>query len=250
MSRKVWGLIPARLDSSRLFQKVLKELHGLPMVVHVAKRSQLADNIDEVIVCTDSTKIIQTCFKYDIKVCITPDSCKNGTERILAAKKRLDIPNRDLVIDIQGDDPLVTPKTLNQVADYIKKTTNEDVIAIPHIELCPASNKNVVKVVASGNKVIYLTRSDAPYPFNNYMQLKKHLSVIGFSGESLEMFGRLSVGELEAIEGVELLRAVEGGMNVETFLIDSENSFSVDVIDDFQRAERSLRTCPIFASGY
>ena len=107
-----------------------------------------------------------------------------------------------------------------------------------------------MKVVASGNKVIYLTRSDAPYPFNNYMQLKKHLSVIGFSGESLEMFGRLSVGELEAIEGVELLRAVEGGMNVETFLIDSENSFSVDVIDDFQRAERSLRTCPIFASGY
>ena len=246
----ILGLIPSRLGSTRLKKKPLLEINRLPIIIHTLKRAKLSKRLTKIIVCTDSTKIIQTCFKYDIKVCITPDSCKNGTERILAAKKRLDIPNRDLVIDIQGDDPLVTPKTLNQVADYIKKTTNEDVIAIPHIELCPASNKNVVKVVASGNKVIYLTRSDAPYPFNNYIQLKKHLSVIGFSGESLEMFGRLSVGELEAIEGVELLRAVEGGMNVETFLIDSENSFSVDVIDDFQRAERSLRTCPIFASGY
>jgi len=249
MNRKVWGLIPARLESSRLFQKALKELHGLPMVIHVAKRSELADNLDEVIVCTDNVKIIQACFKHNIRVCITPNSCKNGTERILAAKKRLEIPNTDLVIDIQGDDPLVTPKTLEQVADHMKKATGKNVVAIPHIDICPASNKNIVKVVASGNKVIYLTRSDAPYPFNNYVQLKKHLGVIGFSGESLEIFGCLPVGELEAIEGVELLRAVEGGMNVQTFLVDSD-SFSVDVIDDFQRAERALRICPIFAKGY
>lgn len=249
MSKRVWGLIPARLESSRLPQKALKLLHGLPMIVHVAKRSQLADNLDEVIVCTDSSKIIQVCFKYGIKVCVTSDTCQNGTERILEAKKRLGIPDNDLILDIQGDEPLIDPKSVDQVADYIIKEAGENVIALPHMDLCPAANKNVVKVVASGNRVVYLTRADAPYPFNKDVQLKKHLSVIGFSGESLEIFGRLAVGELEKAEGVELLRAIEGGMNIQTFPIDAD-SFSVDVIEDFERAERSLRTCPIFLKGY
>ena len=249
MNSKVWGLIPARLESSRLPQNALKSLHGLPMVIHVAKRAELAGNIDEVVVCTDSVKIIQACFKHCVKVCITSGSCKNGTERILEAKKRLDVLDNDFIIDIQGDDPLIDPKHIDQVADYMKKITTKDIVFIPHTEICPANNKNVVKVVSSGSKVVYLTRSDAPYSFNKYVQLKKHLSIIGFSGNSLEMFGCLSIGELEMNEGIELLRAIEGGMNVQTFLINAD-SFSVDVIDDFERAERALRACPVFAKGY
>lgn len=249
MGKKVWGLIPARLESSRLPQKALKMLHGLPMIIHVAKRSELAGNVDEVIVCTDSAKIMQACFKYGVKVCVTSGSCQNGTERILAAKKILGISDNDFIIDIQGDEPLIDPKSVDQVADYVTKVTDEDIIALPHMTLCPADNKNVVKIVASGNRVVYLTRADAPYPFNKDVQLKKHLSVIGFSGKSLEMFGRLPVGELEMIEGVELLRAIEGGINIQTFPIDAD-SFSVDVVEDFERAERALRACPIFLRGY
>ena len=249
MSRKVWGLIPARLESSRLPHKALRVLHGLPMIVHVAKRSILAKELDEVIVCTDSAKIAQACLKNQVKVCITHSDCQNGTERILSAKRRIGIDNHDLIIDIQGDEPLVDPESINLVAKQTKLTINDVDIVLPHMESCPADNKNVVKVIASGNRVVYLSRADAPFPFNKDIQLKKHLSIIGFSGESLEEFGRLPMMDLEKIEGVELLRAVEGGMNIHTFPICAD-SFSVDVMDDFERAERALRTCPIFSAGY
>ncbi len=249
MSGKVWGLIPARLESSRLPNKALKELHGLPMIVHVAKRSMLSMQLDEVVVCTDNAKIAQACCKHRIKVCITPSWCKNGTERILEAKKRLEIASTDLVIDIQGDEPLVDPESIDQVVGRLKENIDAADIILPHIELCPSNNKNVVKVIASGHRAVYLSRSDAPHSFNKDVRLKKHLSIIGFTGGSLEQFGELPIGELEAIEGVELLRAIEGGMTIHTFRIDAD-SFSVDVQEDFEKAERALRVCPIFQKGY
>lgn len=249
MRRNVWGLIPARLESSRLPQKALRSLHGLPMVIHVAKRARLSQVLDEVIICTDSSRIAQVCFEHNVKVCITPSSCRNGTERILSAKKRLGIPDTDVIIDIQGDEPLVNPDSIDQVAEYTVRAVKTADIVLPHMRICPSKNKNVVKVVASGNKVIYLTRADAPYPFNMDVQLNKHLSIIGFTGSSLEAFGKLPVGRLEAVEGVELLRAVEGSMAIETFPINAD-SFSVDVLEDFERAERALRACPIFTKGY
>lgn len=107
----------------------------------------------------------------------------------------------------------------------------------------------MVKVIASGSRVLYLSRSDAPYPFVRDAKLKKHLSIIGFTSSSLERFGELPVGELESIESVELLRALEGGMSIQTFCIDAD-SFSVDVPEDLERAQRALRTCPIFQGGY
>lgn len=249
MKRKIWGLIPARLESSRLPHKALKNLHGLPMIIHVAKRSMLAKNLDDVIVCTDCAKIVLACFKYKVKVCITPVSCQNGTERILYAKNLLGISDNDLIIDIQGDEPLVDPTSIAQVVKYTKQVADEVDIVLPHMKLCPAHNENIVKVVASGERVIYLTRADAPYPFNKDVHLNKHLSIIGFSGRSLQVFGCLGVGHLEMIEGVELLRAIEGGMIINTFPIKAD-SFSVDVLEDFERAERALRVCPIFAAGY
>jgi len=224
-------------------------LHGVPMIIHVAKRSLRANKLDEVVVCTDSIKIVQACFNYKIKVCLTPSSCQNGTERILVAKQRLGILDTDLIIDIQGDEPLVDPESIDRVASYAEQHVNEADIILPHMVPCPTNNRNVVKVVASGNKVIYLTRSDTPFNFNKDISLKKHLSIIGFTGGSLEAFGRLSEGGLETVEGVELLRALEGGLQIQTFPIVAE-SFSVDVMEDFERAERALRSCPIFAGGY
>jgi len=246
---KVWGLIPARLESSRLPGKALMMLHGAPMIVHVAKRAALAKSLDEVIVCTDSVKIMRACFSYDIKVCVTPTICKNGTERILFAKNILQIPDKDLIIDIQGDEPLVDPQSIDMVVSETTRVAENADIVLPHIENCSSTNPNIVKVIASGDKVVYLTRADAPFPFIKDSTLKKHLSIIGFSSRSLDQFGQLKVGCLEEIEGIELLRAIEGGMRVITFPIHVD-SFSVDVMADYERAERVLRDCPIFKRGY
>jgi len=248
-SPKVWGLIPARLESSRLNGKALRLLHGLPMVVHVAKRAMLAHHLDRVLICTDNEKILQASVKYGIEACITSSDCKNGTERIIHAKRLLQIPDNDIVIDIQGDEPLVSPDTINDVIKASKQMLGDYDIILPHQLDALENKKNVVKVVSSGNRVLFLTRSDAPYPFVEDRLLKKHLSVIGFTGASLEKFANLEQGELEKIEGVELLRALEGGMSIYTFP-QQVHSFSVDIQDDFERAERVLRTCPLFKNGY
>ncbi|MWV55154.1 3-deoxy-manno-octulosonate cytidylyltransferase [Chlorobium phaeovibrioides] len=248
-SGTVWGLIPARLGSSRLNGKALRLLHGLPMVIHVAKRAKLAKYLDRVLICTDSEKILQASIKYGIEACVTSSDCKNGTERIIHAKRLMQIPDNDIIIDIQGDEPLVSPDTIDDVVNTSTNVLGEFDIVLPHQLDALENKKNVVKVVSSGNRVIYLTRSDAPYPFVEDRLLKKHLSVIGFTGASLEKFACIEQGELEKTEGVELLRALEGGMSIFTFP-QQVHSFSVDIQEDFERAERVLRTCPLFKKGY
>jgi len=249
MTNKVWGLIPARLNSSRLPKKALMKLHEIPMVIHVARRSKKAKLLDHVIVCTDSVEIANTCIEYSVDFCFTPSDCKNGTERILAAKNIIGIPNGDFIIDIQGDEPLITPASIDLVANYIKNKNIRSEIVLPYTLNCPSRNVNVVKVISSNGRVVYLSRSDAPFGFNSDVKLKKHLSVIGFSGESLESFGKAPPGQLELIEGIELLRALEANIPILTFEIDTD-SFSVDVQSDFERAERALRVCEIFNGNY
>ena len=248
-SRVVWGLIPARFGSSRLPGKALMELHGMPLVVHVAKRAQLAVSLDRVIVCTDHVGIAEACFEHDVQVCLTPSDCRNGTERIYAAALALNVASDDVVIDIQGDEPLVSPSAIDCVVRETLDRSPVAQIVLPHLRSCAANNQHIVKVIASGDRVVYLSRADAPFPFVSDQGLKKHLSVIGFTLKSLQEFCELPEGELERIEGVELLRALEGGMRIETFSLEGD-SFSVDVLADFQRAERALLRCPLFQAHY
>lgn len=246
---EVWGLIPARLSSSRLPEKALQDLHGMPMVVHVARRASLATNLDHVVVCTDSDAIAAACLNADVKVCMTPSDCANGTERIYLAASRLGIPDHDLILDIQGDEPLVDPLAINQVVDVTKENISDYDIVLPHLIGCPQGNKNYVKVVCSGHQVLYLSRADLPFPFGGDPVLKKHLSVIGFSRYALERFYESPQGALEKIEGVELLRALETGLKIYTFPVDGD-TFSVDVQEDLDRARRALLSCNYFGKLY
>jgi len=245
----ILGLIPARYNSSRLPGKALKDLHGLPMVIHVAKRCKLSKSLDRVIVCTDHEGIAKACIEHNVEVCLTPSSCLNGTERIFYACKRLNIKDEDYIIDIQGDEPLVDPKSIDLVVEQIIKNSSDYDIVLPHLTPCSEKNKHVVKVISSGKRVMFLTRSDSPYPFNKESTLKKHLSVIGFTYKSLKKFSTLPKGELESIESIELLRALEGGMSIMTFPINAD-SFSVDTMEDFERAERALLRCELFRGHY
>lgn len=249
MSPKVWGLIPARIGSSRLQNKALRDLHGLPMVVHVAKRTQLAQSIDEVVVCTDHDGIAMACLKNGIRVCITPSDCRNGTERIYIASDRIGVSQDDIIIDVQGDEPLVEPEAIDEVVSQTIQNKEQYDIVLPHLIGCPTDSVNYVKVVASGNNVLYLTRSDAPNPFSADPPLKKHLSVIGFSYKSLQRFYTLPQGDLERVEGVELLRALEGGMRIFTFPV-AGDTFSVDIEADLNRARRALLNDDLFGSRY
>jgi len=241
----VYGLIPARVESSRLPRKALIEIHGVPMVIHVAMRAMRCSGLDGLWICTDSSEIVEVCDKYKVNVCLTTSKHLNGTERIAEAARFLGFKDNDIIIDIQGDEPLVQPEVISKVIlDTELMLRNGGDIFLPHLEGCETKNPNVVKVVESCGRVLYLTRSDAPYNFSSESVFKKHLSVIGFSGRSLKNFVSLEQSPLERVEGVELLRALEGGLIIHTgpYIGDT---LSVDVPSDLEKVSRYMMRCPI-----
>lgn len=243
---KTFGLIPARMESSRLPNKPLLDFWGHPMVVHVAKRAKLAQSLDRVIVCTDSYKIVEVCRRYKIHSCLTSMHCTNGTERIAEAAEVMNINTDDIIIDIQGDEPLVNPDTIDRVADFTAK--NEFEVVVPYLEMSGDQDFNRVKIVSSGNRVVYMSRKNVPHEFVNKTTLKKHLSIVGFKYPALLAFAEHPPTELECVEGVELLRAIEIGISVGTFQEFGE-SLSVDSPDDYKRALRMMQKDPIFQGG-
>ena len=187
MPHKVVALIPARMDSSRLPGKALKKISGYEMIVHVAKRCALLESLDRVVVCTDSIQILEVCERYNIEVCLTSSYHVNGTERIAQAAEIMNLSQSDLFVDVQGDEAFVKPEYSQQVVEFLSGTNYECVI--PHQLSDDFNNVNRVKMVANGDRVIYLSRSDVPYFFGvEKKPLKKHLSIIGFRLSGLQKF--------------------------------------------------------------
>ena len=242
---KVLGLIPSRLKSTRLKNKPLLKLGGIPMVIHTYKRAILTKYLDDVYVCCDSDLISYECKRNNAKFILTSKKHKNGTERINEGYSKLK-KKYDLIVDIQGDEPLIDPKNIDNVIKFHKKNLEYDII-LPTLKSKLKSSKNIVKVITNLNKeVMYLSRLNLPYEFkekNNFYL--KHLSIISFKPKSLKKFAKSTVTPLEKKEGVELLRALELGMKIKTLNL-SGDSFSVDIKDHYIKAKKYIRTDKFF----
>ncbi len=231
------GLIPSRLNSKRLKQKPLLEIDGLPIIVHSYKRAKLAKKLDDVIVCTDSEKIVKVIEKYGGKALLTSKKHKNGTERIYEIAKKL--KQIELVVDIQGDQPLINPESIDKTIEFHKKNKNFDIV-LPSMPLkkYEVENKNLVKNIFSNNgKIVYFSREKVPYNYKNKKNVKyfKNLSIISFKPDALKNFFKSDMGSLESTEGIELMRALEQGQNIGTFIIRGSD-FAVDVNADLLKA--------------
>ncbi len=227
------GLIPVRLNSSRLFKKAILEIDNMPMFVHTYKRSLLSKKLNDVFICTDSKEIIKLSKKYNCKTIVTGPNL-TGTDRISEAAKKLK-KNYDLIIDIQGDEPLIDPKHIDKVIDWHVKNYTFDIV-VPSLKSEIIDTPHIVKIIKSGKKVLYFSRALIPHPFKKKQKyFFKHLSVISFKPESLKKFKKFPQGNLEKIEGIELLRALENNMLIGTFNLEG-SSFSVDTKEDFLKA--------------
>ncbi|MDA7579136.1 3-deoxy-manno-octulosonate cytidylyltransferase [Alphaproteobacteria bacterium] len=248
MGHKTVALIPARWDSSRLPGKALKKICGVEMIVHVAKRCALLESLDRVVVCTDSMQILEVCEIYNIEVCLTSSSHKNGTERIAEAANIMKLSQEDIIVDVQGDEVFVRPEYIEQVVKFMKDTDYECVI--PHQYIDDFNNVNRVKLVAHDDRVIYLSRSDIPCFFGaEKAPLKKHLSIIGFRLSALLTFIESNATPIENIERIELMRLIELGVPVGTFL-QTGLSLSVDTNDDYELACRMMDRDDLFKKMY
>lgn len=229
--QKVIAILPARLESSRLPRKALKDICGLPMIVHVFKRCLLSKKLDEVYVATDSLEIKEVVEKYGGKVIITSSKHETGTDRIAEAALELDA---EIIVNIQGDEALVNPK-------YIDRVTNE-LIVNPDINvgiLVNSFNKkdspSDIKVVLNNdNDVMYLSRSDIPSGsrLSNPPMLKAY-HIVPFRKKFLLEYAQMDRGSLEKIEFNEYVRILENGERIRAVYVESD-AVSVDTPEDLQ----------------
>ncbi len=233
-------LIPTRINSKRLPAKALLEIENIPMIIHTYKRSCLSKLKDEVYVCTDSQKIIDVCKKYEANFIRTKSSHINGTERIAEAARKLRLKKKDIIIDVQGDEPLINPKDIDATINFFIK--NKFDIIVPHINIRLRKKNNIVKLLVNDKKkIMWMTRSDAPCYFRAPGKfLKKHLSIIVFNSVSLSNYSKLKSTYFEKIESIELLRALENNFNMGSNQVKS-NSFSIDIKDDFKKAKKFFK---------
>ena len=241
---KIVGLIPARLDSERLPKKAILKIAKIPMILHVAKRAQLSQSLDRVVVCTDSHKICDICVENEIDVVLTKDVHTNGTERIAEAANILNLDNETVIVDIQGDEPLLKPYMIDNTVNYLLKNNCFDIV-VPFIEVFGKETHSKVKMVVSGNNVIYMSRRNLPYPFLRDTIYKKHLSIIAFRRHALSKFADSKPTPLEEIEGIELLRAIEIGLKIGTFEEYGE-TLSIDTKEDYERVQRLMMRDEIY----
>ena len=242
---KVLGLIPTRLGSTRLPAKALLELNGMPLIIHTYKRSKLSKKLNDLIICCDSNKILNVAKKYKAKCKLTSVHHKNGTERIVEAYLSLK-KKYHFIVDIQGDEPLISPYHIDQVIDFHKKNQDADII-LPTLTVTFPESPNLIKVVTNSKKeVMYLSRSKIPYEFKKKSpSFKKHLSIISFKPDALIKFSKSKQTPLEKIEDIELMRALEIGLKIKSLELKGD-SFSVDDQEDYLKAKDKMNKDKLF----
>ena len=240
---KVIALLPARLDSKRIKNKLLQKLEGIPLILHTISRVKLCKNIDDIIVCTDSKKIREVVKKNGTKVLMTSKKHKNGTERICEIINKV---KSNLVIDVHSDEAILDPKNLNSLISFHKKNKHFDIV-VPHKISKEHGGKNVVKILTNKeNKIIYFTRSQSPFDFKNKKpKYQHHLDIISFRLNSLKKFKKFKEGRLESYEGIELLRALENNLKIGSFPIKTK-TFSINTMQDLNKAKKFITKDKVF----
>ncbi len=236
-------IIPARIGSSRFPNKVLAEIGGIPMVVRTA---MAVGDIDKVVIATDSQEVMAIAHKHGIKAVMTSDHHQSGTDRIYEAVQKLGLPEHEIIINVQGDEPFIETNVVEAVYHLTKKNKDETEIMMnscyKNITNPEADDPNLVKVVTDKDDIaLYFSRAKIPYPRDHHFdRYKGHLGIYGFTVKSLQMFCSLSAAPLEHIEKLEQLRALYHGYKIAMTEVETQ-SFGIDTPEDLERAVKYHR---------
>ncbi len=242
---KVVGVIPARLGSTRLQEKVLKLIDGKPMIQRVWERAKQARKIQDLIVACDDQRIADCIQKAGGKAMLTRADHPNGSSRVAEIAGKI---NADVLINIQGDEPMIDPGVIDQLADCFADASVEiATLAVRKRSREEYENPNVVKVVCDSlGNAIYFSRS--PLPFYREMpadfSFLKHVGIYGYRKEFLLQFVSWGAGVLENSEKLEQLRVLEKGRKIRV-LETRHDSVSVDTAEDLAAVESQIKQARI-----
>lgn len=239
---KIIGVIPARYQSSRFPGKPLADICGKPMIWWVYQQCLKVDELDEVYVATDDIRIERICMENDIKVIMTSDQHKTGTDRIGEVAEKI---KADLYVNIQGDEPLLEPSTIRSAIVPFLEHKDIQVTNLMTKILNPVDvvNFTVPKVITNKDGIgVYLTRATAPYPKGNISyNYYKQVCVYGFKPEALQFFceygKKYGKGRVENIEDIEILRFIENGYKVQYVEVESD-TVAVDTMNDLEKVRK------------
>ncbi|HET9856329.1 MAG TPA: 3-deoxy-manno-octulosonate cytidylyltransferase [Chthoniobacterales bacterium] len=239
---KAVGIIPARWASTRFPGKPLHLIGNKPLLRHVWERCRRAKKLDEVIVATDDMRIAEAAFDWGAQVAMTSPKHQSGTDRVaeVARKAR----QFGLIINIQGDEPLLEPALLDRFVDELRANRKIDIVtaAHPFESAAEASSPHQVKVIVDldGN-ALYFSRYAIPFPRNRAATIKylRHQGIYGFRRKALLDFVRWKPTPLERAESLEQLRALENGVMVHV-LVTKHGSPGVDTLADAKALEQKL----------
>lgn len=209
-------VIPARYSSTRLPGKPLKDICGVPMICRVWQRASQAASVADVIVATDDERILQAVEKFSGRAMMTRADHKTGTDRLAEVAEKF--PDADVVINVQGDEPLIEPGLIDElVAEFAAdKNLQMATVATELTDADEMNNPNNVKVVVDSNSnALYFSRSLIPYPRNvGKSPVFKHIGIYAYRRNFLLAYAKMNPTPLEQSESLEQLRALENGYKI------------------------------------
>jgi len=247
---KVYGIIPSRFGSSRFPGKPLAMLAGKPLVAWVVEAVKRAQSLDEVLVATDDERIVRAVEQYGGRAVMTPSELPSGTDRIACAARNFfggDFADDDILVNIQGDEPLIDPKLVDELAGKLRDSDRFDMATAvtPIRSAADLAAKTVVKVVLDrDDAALYFSRSPIPCDRDHEADLSgglyvRHLGIYAYRGGFLKRYISEPPCALEKTEKLEQLRALWMGAKIAVVRTEDEG-VGVDTPEDAERVAAIL----------
>jgi 3-deoxy-manno-octulosonate cytidylyltransferase (CMP-KDO synthetase) len=245
-------LIPARLASTRLPDKPLADIAGQPMVVRVAQRAQ-ASAAQRVVVAADSPSIVGACKKHGIEAVLTRQDHASGSDRLAQACELLGLSGQDLVVNVQGDEPLIEPALIDSVAALLDERSDASMSTAAHRidSVDEFVNPNVVKVVLDARGLaLYFSRAPIPWWRDGFgdgiralpePRPLRHVGIYGYRAGFLREFPRLPQAPIELTEALEQMRALWHGHRIAVHVTATAPGVGVDTPEDLERVRALWR---------
>lgn len=245
-------LIPARMASTRLPDKPLADICGLPMVVRVAQRAALSQ-ASQVTVATDDARVRQACEQHGVRCVMTRADHPTGSDRLAEACTLLGLDGQDAIVNVQGDEPLIDPALIDACADQLLQRPDcvVSTAAHPIEDDAHFGNPNVVKVVLDALcRALYFSRAPIPWwrdapttgqPATGAARPLRHIGIYGYRAGFLRRFPQLAASPLEAAESLEQLRVLWHGERIAVHVTQQAPGAGVDTPQDLERVRAHFR---------
>jgi 3-deoxy-manno-octulosonate cytidylyltransferase (CMP-KDO synthetase) len=241
-------IIPARMASTRLPNKPLADLGGKPMIVRVAERAAQS-GAGQIIVATDHDDIFAACKQHGVAVQMTRSDHPSGTDRIAEVAAKIGLADDAVVVNVQGDEPLIDPALIAATAALISREVPMATAAHAITDMNETFNPNVVKVVLDKNgRALYFSRATIPWHRDGFAQSKdvlpigyaplRHIGLYAYRNAFLQAYPQLPVAPLEQMEALEQLRVLWHGFPIAVHVTADAPAAGVDTLEDLLRVQR------------